>query len=68
MSFLVVTRAFLPLVKAQAKSRGVEPRLIVVEHPIGGLNEAELQSRIDDGLAGFLEEFGKVREESSRER
>ncbi|PRZ43594.1 hypothetical protein CLV47_102284 [Antricoccus suffuscus] len=65
-AFVVVTKPFLPLVKAQAKSRGVEPKLIVVGHPIGGLNETELQERITEGIEGFLSEFARVREEGNR--
>jgi hypothetical protein len=50
---LVVTEAFLPLVQAQARARRVQPRLLVVPHPVGGLNEEELSGRIE-GAAGDL--------------
>ena len=41
-----MTETFLPLVRAQAKARKVEPKLLIVKHPVGGLNEAELSERI----------------------
>lgn len=44
---MIATETFWPLVLAQAKARKVEPRLLVVKHPVGGLNEAELAERID---------------------
>lgn len=44
---MIATETFRPLVLAQAKARKVEPRLLVVKHPVGGLNEAELAERID---------------------
>jgi len=52
-----VTRTFLPLVTAQAKARRVDPRVIVVEHPIGGLNDAELAGRIEAAYAGVAREL-----------
>lgn len=51
---LVVTETFLPLVQAQARARRVQPRLVVVPHPVGGLNEAELAGRIEGAAAGLL--------------
>ena len=54
MAPLVVTETFLPLVQAQAKARRVSPRLIVVPHPVGGLNEAELAGRIEGAAAELL--------------
>ena len=48
-----MTSTFLPLVEAQAKARRVTPRVIVVPHPVGGLNEAELADRIE-AAAGTL--------------
>lgn len=56
-SVLVVTRSFLPLVQAQAKARRAEPRLVVVDHPIGGLSDAELAGRIDAAFEGVLATF-----------
>ncbi|MCU1629400.1 MAG: hypothetical protein JWP64_4349, partial [Pseudonocardia sp.] len=54
---LIVTRTFLPLVQAQAKARKAEPRLIVVDHPVGGLTEAELTGRIDVAYQGVVREL-----------
>ncbi len=51
---LVVTETFLPLVLAQARARRVQPRLVVVPHPVGGLNEAELAGRIEGAAAELL--------------
>lgn len=63
LSLLVVTRTFQPLVQAQARARRVQPRLVVIEHPLGGLDEAELAGRIDaafDGIAGELDGLEEV--------
>ena len=57
VAFLVVTRTFLPLVAAQAKARRADPRLVVVDHPVGGLNEAELVDRIEVAYAGVVREL-----------
>ena len=54
MAPLVVTETFLPLVQAQAQARRVQPRLLVVPHPVGGLNEAELAGRIEGAAAELL--------------
>ncbi len=51
---LVVTETFLPLVQAQARARRVQPRLLVVPHPVGGLTEAELAGRIEGAAAELL--------------
>ena len=51
---LVVTETFLPLVQAQAQARRVRPRLLVVPHPVGGLNEVELAGRIEGAAAELL--------------
>jgi hypothetical protein len=51
---LVVTETFLSLVQAQAQARRVQPRLLVVPHPVGGLNEAELAGRIEGAAAELL--------------
>ena len=32
--------------KAQAKARKADPKLLIVKHPIGGLNAEELAERI----------------------
>jgi len=43
----------LPLVQAQAKARKVEPQVIVVKHPLGGLNAEELVERIQTASSGL---------------
>ncbi|MGE0222533.1 MAG: hypothetical protein AB7S57_04670 [Acetobacteraceae bacterium] len=50
---MIATETFRPLVLAQAKARKLDPHLIVVKHPVGGLNTAELQDRIDAAFEGF---------------
>ena len=40
---MIATDTFKPLVLAQAKARKIEPKLIVVKHPVGGLNAEELR-------------------------
>ena len=52
---MIATETFKPLVLAQAKARKVEPRLIVVKHPIGGLNAHELRERIEAATKGLSE-------------
>ena len=32
--------------RAQAKARKADPKLLIVKHPVGGLNEEELAERI----------------------
>ena len=54
---MIATETFRPLVLAQAKARKLDPRLIVVKHPVGGLNVAELAERIDAAFAGLLAEM-----------
>jgi hypothetical protein len=56
---VIATETFKPLVLAQAKARKVEPRLIVVKHPIGGLNADELRERIDSATKGLSEATSK---------
>ena len=46
-AYVIASDTFAPLVLAQAKARKVEPKLIVVKHPIGGRNAEELTERID---------------------
>ncbi len=43
---------------AQAKARNVTPRVIVVDHPIGGLNAEELAGRIAVASAGVKQAVG----------
>lgn len=47
-----VTDVFKTLVEAQARARKLEPYLIVLKHPVGGLNESELEERIDTAFEG----------------
>ncbi len=54
MAPLLVTSTFLPRVEAQAKARRVTPRVIVVPHPVGGLNEQELAEKIEAAAASLL--------------
>lgn len=37
--------------RAQAKARKADPKLLIVKHPVGGLNEQELAERIDTAFA-----------------
>ena len=57
-AYVVATDTFRPLVLAQAKARKIEPRLLVVKHPVGGLNEAELKDRIDTAWAALQKVIG----------
>lgn len=41
--------------QAQAKARKVEPQVIVVKHPLGGLNAEELVERIQTASSGLQE-------------
>jgi hypothetical protein len=52
---VVATETFKPLVLAQAKARKIEPRLIVVKHPVGGLNADELRERIETATRELTE-------------
>jgi len=61
---LVVTETFLPLVQAQARARRVQPRLLVVPHPVGGLTEAELAGRIEGAAAELLRMADEARGQS----
>jgi len=54
---VIATETFRPLVLAQAKARKIEPHLIVVRHPVGGLNAEELVERIEAAFAGFMREI-----------
>ena len=54
---VIATETFKPLVLAQAKARKLDPHLIVVKHPVGGLNAAELQERIEAAFQGLLAEM-----------
>ncbi|MDD7967464.1 hypothetical protein PGB27_19165 [Actinomycetospora sp. DW7H6] len=61
-SILVVTSSFLPLVQAQATARRAEPRLVVVDHPVGGLSPDELAGRTDTAYAGVVAELRSMGE------
>ena len=59
---MIATETFKSLIAAQAKARKVEPNLIVVKHPVGGLNAEELEARIDEaftGLSSIIEKQGQ---------
>ena len=58
-AYVVATETFKPLVLAQAKARKVEPRLLVVKHPVGGLNAEELKERIEAATKGLTEATSK---------
>ena len=47
---LVVTDAFLPLAVAQAAVRRQEVEMIVVTHPVGGLEPDELATRVTEAV------------------
>ncbi|MCE3551537.1 hypothetical protein LWC33_08730 [Pseudonocardia sp. RS11V-5] len=64
--FLIVTSTFLPLVRAQAKARKVEPRVVVVDHPIGGLDGSEFATRIDAAYAGVARALDEMRTDEMR--
>lgn len=48
--------------QAQAKARRVDPRLVVVEHPLGGLAEPELAGRIDAAYEGVARALDRLEE------
>lgn len=54
---MIATETFKTLIAAQAKARKLEPHLIVVKHPVGGLNAQELQERIEAAFAGLSSEM-----------
>lgn len=55
---VIATEVFRPLVEAQARARKVNPHLIVLKHPIGGLNAEELEARIDAAFEALKREMG----------
>lgn len=55
---VIATETFRPLVLAQAKARKVTPKLVVVKHPVGGLNATELAGRIDEAMKDLNEIIG----------
>ena len=56
---MVATETFRPLVLAQAKARKITPKLVVVKHPVGGLNATELKERIATAMTGLKTMIGK---------
>ncbi len=58
-AYIVTTEVFVPLVQAQAKARKVTPKLIVVKHPIGGLNAEEMAERIATASAELKTAIGE---------
>ena len=56
---MIATETFRPLVLAQAKARKLEPKLLVVKHPVGGLNAAELTERIETAFAELARVIGR---------
>jgi hypothetical protein len=54
---VIATDTFRPLVMAQAKARKLEPHLIVVKHPVGGLNAEELEDRIEAAFTGLKQQM-----------
>lgn len=48
-----MTETFLPLVKAQARARKADPKLLIVKHPVGGLNAEELRERIETAFGAL---------------
>lgn len=57
---VIATETFKPLVLAQAKARKLDPHLIVVKHPVGGLNTTELEERISAAFEGLKLEMQGV--------
>jgi hypothetical protein len=57
-AYVIATETFKPLILAQAKARKVEPRLLVVKHPVGGLNANELEDRIETAWATLKDLVG----------
>ena len=55
---MVATETFRPLVLAQAKARKIEPKLLVVKHPVGGLNADELRERIETAWVALQKVIG----------
>ena len=54
-AYVIASDTFVPLVLAQARARKLEPKLIVVKHPVGGLNAEELSERIDTAYDALSE-------------
>ncbi len=54
-AYVIASETFVPLVLAQARARKLEAKLIVVKHPVGGLNAEELVERIDTAYAALTD-------------
>ena len=54
---MITTETFKSLITAQAKARKLEPHMVVVKHPVGGLNAQELQERIGAAFTGLTAEM-----------
>lgn len=48
--------------QAQAKARRAEPRVVVIDHPVGGLNEDELAGRVDAAYEGVIRHVDQLEE------
>jgi hypothetical protein len=53
-TYIIVTKVFEMLVRAHARSAKVEPRLIVLDHPVAGLKPEDLDGRIDQAVGAIL--------------
>ena len=56
-AYVIASNTFVPLVLAQARARKLKPKLIVVQHPVGGLHAEDLVDRIDtayEALTGIM--------------
>lgn len=59
--FTVVTTSFVSLAEAQVRARHLpDLALVVVDHPVGGLTETELDNRVDQALAQMRNAFQSV--------
>jgi hypothetical protein len=48
VGLLVCTDAFLPLARYETARRGIaDPRLVIVEHPLGGVSPDDVLARAD---------------------
>tara|TARA_R110002167_G_scaffold102074_2_gene265203 strand:+ start:1710 stop:1850 length:141 start_codon:yes stop_codon:yes gene_type:complete len=45
-------------VRAQAKARKADPKLLIVRHPVGGLDASELTERIETAFAELKQSVG----------
>ena len=54
---MIATETFRGLVLAQARARKIDAKLLVVKHPIGGLNAEELAERITAASTELLRQI-----------